>query len=645
MSLAHTLRRPIHLPGGQLLRRGLGLIAPNLHPGWRSVIAASALPAPLARTVTHVIRRTRLRPSERAEIAQELCAHFTDALARGQSLGDTLLAFGDPDAAATLIRRATLRKRHWLWRFARPATRAVAVTIAILLLGFGSFAWRFYTREPWVAMDYVGLWNARTSKVPESDRAWPAYREASLALARLARANCTDNSNRVHERLKERPWTPAWDRAKADAIQAAPLLSAIRTAAAKPMIGAPLGISVDPDVSEALWGSSGGQFDNVVDWRRIGVQPGGPLWTQEVLLPHLGLMSRLAAWIELDFWAAVEEGDRDRAMANIHALLGMANQLTRDPPPGWNTSGASYVMSATSSIIEAIVRYPGFMRDQELANLSGTLAATDLAGDTDRANEQQRQMYADTLQRLYTNDANGDGQLTPAGQRLLDELLWMHGLVEHPRSNTFANVIAPLRSTLHPSRLEAMEILDSAMQTRRHWFEVPSWERDEYPGGLFPQSHIDVTKSRPTPKPTMSLLARAMQRQSALSTLNAESCTFQRDATLVAIALERHRLAHAVWPASLDGIDPAFRVAVPRDIFDGKPLRYALIDHAPVLYSGGPDRLDDHGNPIKVNTDNLRWCSPAEFSIQNREGRLAGDWILFRGTPAAPALPTSPPRP
>lgn len=64
---------------------------------------------------------------------------------------------------------------------------------------------------------------------------------------------------------------------------------------------------------------------------------------------------------------------------------------------------------------------------------------------------------------------------------------------------------------------------------------------------------------------------------------------------LIAVAAERHRLKHDVWPASLADLVPAFLPESPADPFDGRPLRYRRLADGIVVYSVGPDGVDDGG--------------------------------------------------
>jgi hypothetical protein len=63
-----------------------------------------------------------------------------------------------------------------------------------------------------------------------------------------------------------------------------------------------------------------------------------------------------------------------------------------------------------------------------------------------------------------------------------------------------------------------------------------------------------------------------------------------------ALAAERHRLAEGRWPDRLDALVPRYLAAVPADPFDGQPIRLRRLVGGLVVYSVGPDRIDDGGN-------------------------------------------------
>ncbi|MBL8797104.1 MAG: hypothetical protein JNM56_24600 [Planctomycetia bacterium] len=93
--------------------------------------------------------------------------------------------------------------------------------------------------------------------------------------------------------------------------------------------------------------------------------------------------------------------------------------------------------------------------------------------------------------------------------------------------------------------------------------------------------------------------------------------------SVVALAAERYRLATGAWPASLADLVPKYLPAVPVDLYDGKPLRYARDDEGVVIWSVGPDGHDDGGKPTLVPEDRLNDAAKGDiaFRLWNPERR------------------------
>lgn len=68
-----------------------------------------------------------------------------------------------------------------------------------------------------------------------------------------------------------------------------------------------------------------------------------------------------------------------------------------------------------------------------------------------------------------------------------------------------------------------------------------------------------------------------------------------RDATRVAVAIERFRLGSDRLPKKLDELTPKFLSALPIDPYDGAPLRYRADAAEYVIYSVGKDGIDQNG--------------------------------------------------
>ncbi len=84
--------------------------------------------------------------------------------------------------------------------------------------------------------------------------------------------------------------------------------------------------------------------------------------------------------------------------------------------------------------------------------------------------------------------------------------------------------------------------------------------------------------------------------------------TFRRDranllGAVAGLALERYRLEKGHWPDDLEELVPAYLSEVPRDPFDGRPLRYKRLADGVLVYSVGPDGQDDCGALNRKKSD------------------------------------------
>lgn len=65
---------------------------------------------------------------------------------------------------------------------------------------------------------------------------------------------------------------------------------------------------------------------------------------------------------------------------------------------------------------------------------------------------------------------------------------------------------------------------------------------------------------------------------------------------ITACAVERYRMKHGEWPDRIESLVPSFLGAVPQDPVDGQPLRYRRTNDGVVIYSIGPDQVDNQGH-------------------------------------------------
>ena len=64
------------------------------------------------------------------------------------------------------------------------------------------------------------------------------------------------------------------------------------------------------------------------------------------------------------------------------------------------------------------------------------------------------------------------------------------------------------------------------------------------------------------------------------------------------VALYIYRARNGRFPETLDDLVPDFISAVPRDPFDGQPMKLKRTEHGLIVYSIGPDMIDNGGAPF-----------------------------------------------
>jgi hypothetical protein len=168
---------------------------------------------------------------------------------------------------------------------------------------------------------------------------------------------------------------------------------------------------------------------------------------------------------------------------------------------------------------------------------------------------------------------------------------------------------------------------------------VPLWQR----GGSAFDSTIESWAASPFETARRLPLVLLMPALVKAST-NSQYAIAARDATTTAIALELYRRRHGTWPAQLSDLLPLIP-EVPRDRFDGLPMKYREVDGRPMLYSVGVDRDDDGGQPpmqngVANNNAAFHWRSPEQVAAlkamaQSKNaptitfGLADGDWVLW----------------
>ncbi len=614
-------------------------------------IAAADLPDACARLLRLVVKRTRLWPGEKADVARELIDHMHDALGAEQSPESIVERFGDPAAAAKLIRRARKRQRHPLMR---AWTAAVKITVVspLILLGLYGILWaRFHIGDPRVTTNYAAMIEARWPDAGPGDPPHEIYELARIRWNDIAIAL----DKRAMQDLRDTDWShsPASDVPHvnpahpmyAEVVAAfrtiSPELDAVADAATRPGHGTPL--SADITYSETYQDASVDHEDRLYTLRpfpdEIEDQP--PVWS--VLLPHLGSMRTHARLLAFDARLALSEGDTERFVARTLSQLDLARQASEDGFIISNLVAMAVHALAASELGRALRDHADVLSSDQLSRLAHALAASGDRVETIHF-EFERFGASDVLQRSFTDNGLGHGRLVNESFGTIANF----GVEDFgPVPDTYklgrgGRLLAPIIAVIVADRRTQHEIIDQQLaiaegSLARGPAAMPELiaAREEFNRRFDrPFARVRYFVAAIYSPATDRLLATVFKTR-AMS-----------DATLVALAIESYRRDQGFNPMSIGDLVPRYLPAAPEDPFaPGEPLRLWVGGESPVIYSVGQDADDDGGQPM-VESDgdrahhSFRTRYASELPDRETGGRSLvtlvpsdragdGDWVLF----------------
>lgn len=600
------VRRAAHTPARDWLR---GRITGRLD--WQGVIAAADLPHPLADLVTLVVRRSRLWRLEKADLAAELCTHFADGLAAGTTPEDLAMHFGNPRHAARLMRRAKRRNRHWTARAFAHTFQGLAALLLAAAVAYAVLAWRYYSGEPTIARNYTAEYNETIEQIPEQDRAWDLYIETYSQLAPLP------------ERLLK-SWPaiaaqhPAYPEALAYLGAHQGVVELTHKAASLPHIGARFSDAIDPRMHEA-------GLRHRPEFAAPYVPASENPLLMLVQLPELGHLRLSAKLLTFDAHVAATAGENDRVVRDITSMLGIAGHAVEEPFLISGLVGIAIQHLAINTTAEIIHDYPDLFTDDQLQELAHRHAAfmqgqplVDFTGE--------RWFFEDVVQRVYTDDGNGNGHITAEGVR---DLLQLMGTNSTSFEEFGPAPIAPIAAALVADRADMTAMYNELMTEAERDLTLPMWEYETRSDARTKIERIAADPIQRVRYLPIVLLMPALEKASQV----AEQSRQRRDALLTGIALELFRRHNGAYPGALDALVPDYLPAVPPDRFTGKPLNYALIDAQPTLWSVGVDRDDDQGRAPEGRDQSSQWLSVQQVQshLDSRMGAIGydGDWVLW----------------
>ena len=584
---------------------------------WRAAIAESGLPDNAQQKISDVVKATRLWRLEKAQIATELIAHFHDGLQQGQGVDHLVAEFGDTATVAQMMRSAKKRNRSIFWKTLVAGGYAF---LAFLVFYAGLAVW-FFSGEPRPSVDYFKAMSAYAVAVPEEQRAWPIYREAWIEhdFVNLNIGEILGQQEADEKWWDEwRPGDEKWPQLVEFLEQKESLVKAIRCGGQLSGLGLELKLVQDYSQNDQL-AIFGPDRDEAADDHYSDV----PLLNSALLNVRLGQVQQMRAMSRIlasDVFRMAEMNAADEVTEDLLAMLGVGPQSAETPFLVCGLVGLALDGIAYGTIEELLTKYPDLLTDQQLKSVAEKLAS--LSPRKLIRVEGEIAFQKDLIQRIYTDDGNGDGRLTDEGVKLWQGLMSFAGshYEEDPLANTAINVFGPGVAFLGGSRKDLEGGINGVMEAMVTAADEPLSMRSARDRDYFEQL-VDKHVSNPVAKIFMDMMMPAFDQ----ITLAGERTECARNAAMIGVAAYRFRLRHDRFPETANELVPKFLPSIPMDVITGHPLKYQLQGGLPMIYSVGVD-LDDDGGVESLDSDG----KPVLSVINNLGSKtIDGDWILW----------------
>jgi len=512
-----------------------------------------------------VIIKMRYRKKVRADVQDELSAHFEDELRdcatdkeKEQKAQQLIEQFGDAKLLGILLRRAKKRCRP-LWRTVIARTFQA---IGVLILCFIIYTIWFLTGKPTISVDYLAIINQMNKpELSEKDNAWPHYEKAIELYVKPSENLEETDTFRNYKEIKSFGDITAEE--KKEVID---------------WVGQ----------NQAAWQEFATASSKLHCYRKAEYNTKDEeKWLWNILMPELAELRGLS---KLGIWRAKINVEQNKIQQSVEDCL-----VIIKTGRFWQNSKVSIVEQLVGLAISRLAH-------QEILHITETekLSAAQLkrlqqqlleiypSGFPPMDIEGERLMFLDIVQHVFTDRGPGGGHLIPERLCFLNDALC--------GSQDFLSVETGLGETFllagpamyHARRNETVakgnEYYDQLAQIskmtpyERHINEI---DEDEMILSLRKWRYVLISIFMPA-------LGRASEVVYRVQILH--------EATITVLALQRWRLERNGYPADLDELVTAgYLNELPMDPYSDKPLVYKKTDDNFILYSVGRNFTDDGG--------------------------------------------------
>ena len=606
---------------------------------WQQTLRASELPLPVQGLIAQVIKGSRLWSYEKHQVTEELIAHFQDGHQHGNSYENLTASFGDPQVTAQLIRNSKLRSRPM---YAKVLKVVGFGGLGALIAYLAALAF-FYSGQPNPSTDYIARLNTPLASIPEQDRAWEIYRDAWTRFefcegpgGRLEELYVRTEDDREVRLVRpdDAGWLAAIDRLQ----RVEELLEALREGGRRPRLGLPLQAQrkkYSPQDQLALfpgWDAADEDQESGLGLQGLSEETEQLMSDSMVgiLLPHTQSLRNAARILYVDTRWALQQGDTQRAVENLEAIFGFAQQSAEHEFLVCSLVGFAICTLGYDLIDEVLATDPDVFSETDLARVRKAVESNNIRDFVSFQGE--RMSIDDMIQRIYTDNGSGDGRITPQGLEVLDHYSDLVGMWPKVEPGLLEGIFrsrvigGPVSLFLLASRQQLTERVDQIMAIVEQRFDIPFWEeRDAL-------SEIDTLLQEEPLKYRM--LLEMMPAYEAVRHAT-ERLLANQQGMILALAAHQYRLQQGHWPASIHAMMPDWLAQVPLDRVTGKPLGFRNANAGIIVYSVGLDEDDDGGRPLLIHADGSvalegtgevpEPASAFTFRATPRDG----DWVIW----------------
>ena len=551
---------------------------------------------------------------------------------------------GTPGTSAN-DQRSPLRRA--VRRFLTWTVRAI-FAVTVLYLAFGAWLW---FNEPVIRIDHVAVLRAMMPVAVSPEQAvWPDFRDQMVAMGLGADDPAHESAGVEAMDAMPYPGSEQWAGAREWLTANAAPLATLRDTTRRPVFGFPIGVPV----SEADARLLGKRLLPSASSSSAASASEFPMFS--ILLPHLAPLRTAARILAVDMFAAAEIGDGERATRDAEAGIALSIHAQEGRFLVNDLVGVSLRRMTLGRMMALLEWKPELFTDSQLARMQA--AATSVPAQLQHLNlDSERLGFNDVVQRMYTDNGNGDGWFRPSLAQMEALGLAMAlgetnpdapGDMTQRMAAASGVILAPFAALYVAGRRDMLDRYNTIISRYEEDASLPLRDFD-HSRGAESDNEIETMMGGTTERwrwCLVSFLTPALGKASRVSAVGRAVCL----ATATGYAAERYRRAHGAWPNAASDLVPAFMATVPQDPWSGKPVLMSSDADGFRIWSIGRDGVDDRGD-LTICIPAVLGEHPGESASTNPDVRVpwnapqngpTTDWVWFAPRFRPPAMERPP---